>query len=143
MKGLAWYCRVAFSLFIVLCAVFLVTRLTKFSTQNLIFAAVLAVYIVPTGLSFKGSESVLRRKSYDRKGWAIFGLIWASLVVLLPAIQLFSSISLPGIFMLLTGGYEWSFIAVSLLMAVLFIPVIVFFSIYLSRNRNVAPSQAV
>ena len=93
MKGLAWYCRVAFSLFILLCAVFLVTRLMKYSTQNLIFASVLAVYIVPTVLSFKGNESVLRRKSYDRKGWAIFGLIWSSLVVLLPIIQLFSSIS--------------------------------------------------
>ena len=136
MKGLAWYCRVAFSLFILICAVFVVTRLMKYSIQNLIFASVLAVYIVPTVLAFKGTQSVLSRKSYDRKGWAIFGLIWASLVVLLPVIQLFSSISLPLIFMLLTGGYEWSFIAVSLLMAVLFIPVIVFFSIYLSRARK-------
>ena len=132
MKGLAWYCRVVFSLFMLLCLVLMVFLLMKFSLQILVGVAVLIIYGVLTGFCFNGTESVLRNNSYNKK-WALYGLVWTSFIVVLPFLQLFSTLSHDTvfIFMILTALYEWNFIVFALPMALLFIPAVVFFAKYL------------
>ena len=137
MKRLAWYCRVVFSLFILVCAALLVMRVIGFTPQSLALTPVLAIYIVLTALCFKGSSP---RMELVKKGWIIFGLAWTALVVVLPLVlpKLALSYDLLVPFTILTAGYEWNFIAVSSLMAILFIPAVVFFAIRLYRARKKA-----
>ena len=132
MKGLAWYCRVVFSLFILICAVLLVLRVINFTPQSLALTPVLAIYIVLTVLCFKGSSP---RTEPVKKGWVIFGLAWTALVVVLPLVlaKLSLSYDLLVAFTILTAGYEWNFIVLSMLVAILFIPAVVFFAIRLYR----------
>ncbi|MCX6005810.1 MAG: hypothetical protein NTZ34_00920 [Chloroflexi bacterium] len=132
MKGLAWYCRVVFSLFILICAAFLVLRVINFTPQSLALTPVLAIYIVLTVLCFKGSSP---RTEPVKKGWVIFGLAWTALVVVLPLVlaKLSLSYDLLVAFTILTAGYEWNFIVLSMLVAILFIPAVVFFAIRLYR----------
>ena len=137
MKRLAWYCRVVFSLFILVCAALLVMRVIGFTPQSLALTPVLAIYIVLTALCFKGSSP---RTEPVKKGWIIFGLAWTALVVVLPLVlpKLALSYDLLVPFTILTAGYEWNFIAVSSLMAILFIPAVVFFAIRLYGARKKA-----
>lgn len=131
MKGLAWYCRVAFSLFMLMCVVLIVTRLTKFSPQAITLVVMPVIYIVFTALCFAGVKKVTGQV---KKGWVIFGIVWSSLIVLMPLIlATLSSSGTLGLFMLMTAGYEWSFIALAAFSTILFIPVVVFFAIRLSR----------
>ena len=132
MKRLAWYCRVVFSLFILVCAALLVMRVIGFTPQSLALTPVLAIYIVLTALCFKGSSP---RIEPVKKGWIIFGLAWTALVVVLPLVlaSLSGSYDLLVLFTIFTAGYEWNFIALSLLMAILFIPAVVFFAMRLYR----------
>ncbi len=133
MKGLAWYCRVVFSLFILICAAALVLRVINFTPQSLALTPVLAIYIVLTALCFKGSSPKMEPV---KKGWIIFGLAWTALVVVLPLVlaSLSGSHDLLVLFTIFTAGYEYNFIVVSLLMAILFIPAVVFFAIRLYRG---------
>ena len=132
MKGLAWYCRVVFSLFILICAALLVLRVIGFKPQSLALTPVLAMYIVLTAFGFKGSSPGMEPV---KKGWIIFGLAWTALVVVLPVVlaSLSGSYDLLVLFTIFTAGYEWNFIVLSLLMAILFIPAVVFFAMRLYR----------
>jgi hypothetical protein len=141
MKGLAWYCRVIFSLFILDClalAVMLSIQATQSSLQPLVGAGILVILGVLTGLCFNSTEAVLRKNSYDKKRWAIYGVIWTSFIILLPFFQLFSTLSqeTATIFMILTALYEWTFVAISFATALLFIPALIFFSKYLIRTKK-------
>jgi hypothetical protein len=134
MKGLTWYCRVVFSLFILICAALIVTRLIKFSPQVLTLVAMPVIYIIITALCFVGVKT---GTGQVKKGWVIFGLVWSLLIVLMPLIlAALSSYTTLGLFTLLTAGYEWSFIALAAVSSILFIPVVVFFAIRLSRMGN-------
>jgi hypothetical protein len=133
MKGLAWYCRVAFSLFILGCLYFIIMALMQFSTQSLLKAIAPVIYIVLTALCF-GATGRAIKGTYDKNCWAIFGLVWSIIVVLLPVILAVSATS--ALFPLLSAGQEWAFISFALLMAILFIPAIVFFAKYLSKARK-------
>jgi hypothetical protein len=134
MKGLAWYCRVSFALFILGCAAFAIMDIMRFSAQS-VLAIAPVVYIVLTALCFGITESALKAK-YDEKCWAIFSLVWSSIVVLLPILSAIASSSALAVFTVLSAGYEWTFIAFSVLMAVLFIPVVVFSAKYISRVKQ-------
>lgn len=138
MKALAWYCRVVFSLFILVCLALAISLLMRFSPQALVGVAVLVIYGVLTSLCFNGTESVLRKSNYDKKRWGTYGIIWTAVVILLPFILLLSTLSHETVvlFTILSAMYEWNFIAISLLMALLFIPAIVFFARYLARTRD-------
>ena len=131
MKGLAWYCRVVFSLFILICAALIVMRLIKFSPQALALVTMPVIYIILTALCFVGVKTVTEQV---KKGWIILGLVWSLLIMLMPLIlAVLSSYSTLGLFTLLTAGYEWSFIALAAISSILFIPAVVFFAIRLSR----------
>ena len=137
MKGLAWYCRAVFSLFILICAALLVMRVIGFKPQSLALTPVLAIYIILTALCFKGSSPGMEP---IKKRWIIFGLVWTALVVVLPLVLAFLSGSnnLLVLFHIFTAGYEWNFIVLSLLLALLFIPAVVFFAMRLYRVGNKA-----
>jgi len=131
MKGLAWYCRVAFSLFILMCVAVIVTRLMKFSPQALMLVPMPFIYIGLTVLCFVYMSTGLGQ---IKKGWIIFGMVWSLLIVLMPLIlAALSSQSTLGLFTLLTAGYEWSFMVLAAISSILFIPVVVFFAIRLYR----------
>jgi hypothetical protein len=143
MKGLAWYCRIIFSLFILDClalAVMLAMQVTRFSLQPLVGVGTLVIFGILTGLCFNSTESVLRKNNYEKKGWAIYGVIWTSFIIVLPFLQLFSTLSQEtmSVFMILTALYEWTFVAISFVTALLFVPALIFFSKYLIRTKKSA-----
>ena len=129
MKGLSWYCRIVFSLFILDCAAFLAVHILKMREeelllQHLLLAIPLVVYIGLTALCFRGVPSV---KSPPAKSWVIFGLVWTSFVVILPILLISTNMQYDSrlIFIILTAGYESYFAGLSLLMMLLFIPAVV------------------
>jgi len=143
MNDLAWYCRIIFPLFIIDClalVIMLSMQVTRFSLQTLLGAGILIIFSVLPGFCFNGTESVLRKKSYDKKRCAIYGVIWTSFIILLPFFQLFSTLSYETttIFIILTAFYEWTFVAISFATALLFIPAFIFFSKYLIRAKKSA-----
>ncbi|OGO17544.1 MAG: hypothetical protein A2Z02_02475 [Chloroflexi bacterium RBG_16_48_7] len=91
------------------------------------------IYIVLTVLCF-GVTAAAIKVNYDKKCWAIFSLIWSIIVVLLPVILAISATS--ALFPILSAGQEWAFISFALIMAILFIPAIVFFAKYLAKAKK-------
>jgi hypothetical protein len=140
VKGLAWYSRIVFSLFILGCLYFIVMALMQFSAQSMLKIIAPIVYIVLTALCF-GATGRAIKVIYDKKCWAIFGLVWAILMVLFPVILAVSATS--ALFPILSAGQEWAFISFALIMAILFIPVIVFFAKYLSRVKKQQSSSGL
>jgi hypothetical protein len=135
VKGLAWYCRVVFSLFVLGCVYFIIMALTKFSAQAMVKVIAPVAYIILSALCF-GVTGAAIKADYRKKGWAIFGLVWSIIVLLLPLILAVSATS--ALFPILSAGQEWAFISFALLMAILFIPAIVFFAKYLGKAKRTA-----
>jgi len=146
MKGLAWYSAAVYSLFILTYLALAVLRLLppNIQPQGLLKSIAPFVYVVLTVLSIVSAVSFIRSKKYDGKRRAIFCLGWAVIVVLLPIILgvagSFYSNAL--VFILMSGGYEWAFIGIAALFMLLFIPVVVFWIIYLVRLGKVVAGTA-
>ena len=146
MKGLAWYSIIIYALYILKCLGLAVSRWLPPNPQpqGLVVSLAPLVYAALTVISLVIISGFIRSLKYGGRGKAVFCLVWEAVVALLPVIVAItgSSHSTAALFTLLSAGYEWTFIALACLFMLLFIPVVIFWIVYLARLGRAAGSAA-